>query len=326
MIIEFPGLVDLQVNGFAGVDFNGAELTADRLSEAVIRIRQTGVSRCLPTLITSPFEAFRRNAQIIAASTDPTIAGIHMEGPYISRDDGARGAHPLASVTHASVDDFNRRQEAARGRILLVTLAPEVPGVLKLIEFVADSGVRVAIGHTAATPRQIADAISAGANLATHLGNGCASLLPRHPNVLWSLLASDEVTASLIVDGHHLPAETVRVMTRAKGSARCILITDATAAAGSPPGRYTIGGVLCEASEAGRVSLPGTEYLAGSSLTLPAAIGNTVRFSGLPLESVITMASSIPARYLGIVTSGVVTADWDPHTCVLAVRGVDDSD
>jgi N-acetylglucosamine-6-phosphate deacetylase len=324
MIIEFPGLIDLQVNGFAGVDFNSADLTADRLSHAVTRIRATGVSRCLPTLITSPFESFARNARIIAASSDPTVAGIHMEGPYISGEEGARGAHPAADVAHASRDDFERRQEAAHGRILLVTLAPEVPGVLDLIEHLVDTGVRVAIGHTAATPRQIGDAIAAGASLATHLGNGCPSLLPRHPNVLWSLLASDEVTASLIVDGHHLPADTVRVMTRAKGPSRCILITDAMAAAGSPPGRYTIGGVVCDASETGRVSLPDTEYLAGSSLTLPIAIANTVRFSRLPIESVIAMASSIPARFLGIATSGVVTADWDAPQHVLSVHRLAD--
>src|SRR5207249_11560279 len=133
--------------------------------------------------------------------------------------------------------------DAAGGRIVLVTLAPEVAGAVRLIEHLVASGVRAAIGHTAATPGQLADAIAAGATLATHLGNGCAQMLPRHPNVIWELLAADAVFVSLIADGHHLPPATVKTMARAKGPDRTILVTDAVAAAGCRPGRFTIGGV-----------------------------------------------------------------------------------
>src|ERR1051326_4462530 len=157
MTIEMPGLFDLQVNGFAGVDFNAHDLAGDRMNEALDRMRQTGVTRCLPTLITSSADQFARNARIIARSTHPAVAGIHMEGPYLSREDGPRGAHSREHVTSASIDDFKRRQDAAGGRIVLVTLAPEVPGALPLVEYLAGSGVRVAIGHTAASPQQIAD-------------------------------------------------------------------------------------------------------------------------------------------------------------------------
>jgi N-acetylglucosamine-6-phosphate deacetylase len=328
MRLTFAGLFDLQVNGFAGVDFNAANLTADLVCEALDRMRQTGVTRCLPTLITSPFDRFAANARVLARVPHPMVAGIHMEGPYLSPVDGARGAHAREHIAAASIDDFRRRQEAADGRIALVTLAPEVEGATALIEHLAAAGVRVAIGHTAATPQQIADGIRAGATLATHLGNGCPQMLPRHPNVIWELLAADGVCASFIVDGHHLPAATVKAMVRAKGAARTILVTDAMAAAGDgvrgvrplPERRYALGGVECELGDDGRVSLPGTPYLAGSSLTLDRAIANTVRYAGLPIDDVIPMASTIPAAYLGTTTSGIVTADWDPDTHDLHVH------
>ncbi len=319
MRIELPGLFDLQVNGFGGIDFNAPGLTDDRVDAALARMRETGVTRCLPTLITSSFERFAESAGVLARMSHDAIAGIHMEGPYISPEDGARGAHPREHVTRASVDDFKRRQDAAGGKIALVTLAPEVAGAVSLTEHLVDSGIRVAIGHTAANPSQIADAIAAGATLATHLGNGCAQMLPRHPNVIWELLAADSVTASFIADGHHLPSATVKAMIRAKGRERSILVTDAIAAAGCAPGPYRIGGVDCVLGADGRVSLPGTPYLAGSALTMDDAIANTVRFTGLPIDAVIPMASTMPADYMGTHTTGTVSAEWDSATCGLQI-------
>jgi N-acetylglucosamine-6-phosphate deacetylase len=319
MRVELPGLFDIQVNGFGGIDFNASDLTSDRVGEALARMRETGVTRCLPTLITSSFEQFAASARVLARVADPAIAGIHMEGPYISSADGPRGAHPAEHVAPASIEDFQRRQEAAGGRIVLVTIAPEAAGAIGLIEHLVGSGVRAAIGHTAATPGQIADAVAAGASMATHLGNGCAQMLPRHPNVIWEILARDDVLASVIVDGHHLPPSTVKAMIRAKGPERTILVTDAVAAAGCAPGRYTIGGVSCELDEAGRVSLPGTPYLAGSGLRLDLAIANTVRFTGLPLDAVVPMATRIPAAYLGTSTAGTIVVDWDPEVYELNV-------
>lgn len=324
MTIELPGLFDLQVNGFGGIDFNGPGLTADRVEEALQRIRATGVTLCLPTLITSTFEDFATNARVLSGVRSAAIAGIHMEGPYISPEDGPRGAHARAHVRPASVDDFKRRQDAAGGRIRLVTLAPEVQGAIGLIEHLVASGVRVAIGHTAATADQIAGAIAAGAMLATHVGNGCAQMLPRHPNAIWELLAADGIFATFIADGHHLPPATVKAMIFAKGPGRSILITDAVAAAGCRPGTHRIGDVTCELSADGRVSLPGTPYLAGSALTLDRAIGNTVRFSGLPLDAVVPMASTIPAAFLGVATRGTVHAEWDSGAAELRVVRVSD--
>ena len=151
MKITLPGLFDLQVNGFGGIDFNAQDLTADRVSEAIERMWGTGVTRCLPTLVTSPFDEFAACARVLSRMSHAAIAGIHMEGPYLSPEDGPRGAHRREHIRPASVDDFKRRQEAAGGRITLVTLAPEVPGAVPLIEHLVATGVRVSIGHTAPT-------------------------------------------------------------------------------------------------------------------------------------------------------------------------------
>ena len=317
--LELPGFVDLQVNGFAGVDFGDPATTAGDLSRAVAAIGKTGVTRFLPTLITSSLETFAACARTLVRAGHSSIAGIHMEGPYIAPEDGPRGAHAREHVRGADLDDFRRRQEAAEGRIRLVTLAPEVPGALPLVEHLVAAGVRVAIGHTAANRAQIQDAVAAGATLSTHLGNGCSGTLPRHPNLLWEQLGEDRLLASFIVDGHHLPPATVRSMIRAKTPGRTILVTDAMAAAGMPPGNYTIGRQRVELDATGRVAAPGAPNLAGSALAIPVAIGNSVRFTGLSLEDVIPMATTRPAEYVGIRPAGTVTAEWDADACALRV-------
>ena len=320
--VELPGLVDLQVNGFAGVDFGDPAITPGDVERAVAAIQKTGVTRFLPTLITSPFETFAACAQTLLKARNPAVAGIHMEGPYISPEDGPRGAHARPHVRAADLDDFKRRQDAAEGTIRLVTLAPESPGAIPLVERLVTGGLRVAIGHTAANGAQIQAAVAAGATLSTHLGNGCAGVLPRHPNVIWEQLGEDRLLASFIVDGHHLPPATLRSMVRAKTPARTILVTDAMAAAGMPPGVYTIGGQKVELDASGRVAAPGASNLAGSALTLSAAIGHAVRFTGLPLDDVVEMASGRPAGYLGIPPAGRVTAEWDPAASELRVLRV----
>lgn len=322
MRVESPGFFDIQVNGFAGVDFNSPDVSADQIHQILPALRATGVTRFLPTLITSSLDRFTACARTLLQVDDPSIAGIHLEGPYISPVDGARGAHPREHCCAASLDDFARRQDAAGGRIVLVTLAPEVTGALHLIEPLTAQGVRVAIGHTEASPGLIRDAIKEGATLSTHLGNGCAAILPRHPNFIWEQLASDELRASVIVDGHHLPASTVKVIVRAKSAQRTILVTDAMAAAGCAPGSYRIGQLDVDVAVDRRVSLRGTPYLAGSALTMDEAVANTARFTGLPIGEVLPMASTVPAAYLGLDTAGMVAAEWTPEQGLLEIVSV----
>ena len=317
----FPGFIDLQVNGFAGVDFN-EPCTPEQIQHAIDAQRACGVTQFLPTIITSSLEHFASCARAITSFSDPAIVGIHLEGPYISPEDGPRGAHPRANVYDASIEDFKLRQDAANGKIILVTLAPEVPNAIELIEYLVAQNIKVAIGHTAASPEQIRAAVKAGATLSTHLGNGCANLLPRHPNFIWEQLAADELFASLIVDGHHLSAATVKSMVRAKTPARTILVTDAIAAAGCAPGIYHFSGMEIELSPNGRVAVLGAPNLAGSSLAMNDAVANTVKFTGLKIEDVLPMASTLPAQYLGIEPRGEVIADWNEEHYSLIVKTV----
>jgi N-acetylglucosamine-6-phosphate deacetylase len=318
MQIEFPGLFDLQVNGFGGVDFNNPLTTPEEVRRAIEKLRERGVTRFLPTLVTSSFERFAKCAKTLVQTRHPAVAGLHMEGPYISPEDGARGAHPRQYVVAASMDDFQRRQEAAAGRIKLVTLAPEVQGAMELIERLVGMGIRAAIGHTAASPGQIRDAVKAGATLSTHLGNGCAIQLPRHPNVIWEQLAADELEASLIVDGHHLPPATVKAMVRAKTPQRTLLVSDAVALAGCVPGAYELNGEPVVLSDDGRVFQPSKEWLAGSAAGLDQCVANAVRFTGFSIDVIAPMASTQPAKHLGLPTAGRVTADWNAAECRLS--------
>jgi N-acetylglucosamine-6-phosphate deacetylase len=320
--MECDAFCDLQVNGFAGIDFNDPATDESRFQEAAAAIERTGVTRFLATLISAPLDRFAACAKVLARTKVAALAGIHMEGPYISPEDGARGAHNRIDIEPPSLEDFARRQDAAGGRIRLVTVAPEVAGALTLIEQLARDGVLVAIGHTAATPQQIRDAISAGATLSTHLGNGCAQMLPRHPNFIWEQLAADELTAGLIVDGHHLPPATVKAMVRAKTPDRVVLVTDATTAAGQPPGDYMLGTLRVHLDENGRVAAPGQPNLAGSALSLDRAVGNTVKFTGLPLGTVLRMASTRPARLLGLEPRGRLRARWDAESSRFTVEDV----
>jgi len=318
-VLVVPGFCDLQVNGFAGVDFNDPATAPEDVARAAAAMEATGVTSFLPTLISSDLVGFAACAKRVLSSGAPGILGLHMEGPYIASDEGPRGAHDPAAMTAASPDDFARRQDAADGMIRLVTLAPEVPGVLDLIDRLVGSGVRVAIGHTAASPETIVEAVRRGATLSTHLGNGCASTLPRHPNLLWEQLADDALHASFIADGHHLSASTLRAMVRAKGPARSLLVTDATAAAASRPGEYTLGTRRVRLGTDGLVTLTDGARLAGSALTLDAAVGHVVRSAGVTVEEAVAMASSQPAAYLGVRPRGTVHAEWDALSARLRI-------
>jgi N-acetylglucosamine-6-phosphate deacetylase len=230
---------------------------------------------------------------------DRAVAGVHVEGPYISPEDGPRGAHPKEHVRAPDWAEIEAFQEAAGGRVRVLTLAPEWPGALEVIERLAREGVVPAIGHTNAPRAALQAAVSAGARLSTHLGNGAHALLPRHPNYIWDQLAADALWASFIADGHHLPPAVVKVFVRAKGAHRCVLVSDAIWLAGQPPGTYQFLGGSVELTPTRKVQLTGTPYLAGSALDLLTAVDNTTRFAGVGLADAVAMASRQPAALLG---------------------------
>src|SRR5262249_6047193 len=206
------------------------------------------------------------------------------------------GAHPREHVRPPDREEFLRMQEAAGGAIRLLTLAPETPGATKLIEFLVERGVVVSVGHTGASAEQIRDAIRAGATMSTHLGNGAHATLPRHPNYIWEQLGADELYASFIVDGIHLPPSFVKCAIRAKGLEKSVLVTDATSPANCAPGHYRLGEVEVELTADNRVQIAGTRTLAGAALRMDRAVENLMMFSGVRLGQALRMAPAAPAR------------------------------
>jgi N-acetylglucosamine-6-phosphate deacetylase len=300
-----PGFVDLQINGYGGQEFSSATLTTDHVAAVVRGQAAFGVTRLCPTATTAGFDVLSHAMRTLAracdvdADIDRRVLGIHLEGPYISPIDGPRGAHPREHCRAPNWEEFCRLQEAAAGRIRLVTLSPEYDRAPDFIARAVASSVVVSIGHTAAHSAQIRAAVDAGATMSTHLGNGAHRELPRHPNYIWDQLAEDRLTASLIVDGHHLPPEVVRTFVRAKTPERCILVSDLSGLAGLPPGRYP--SQLCDVEilDDGRLVIAGQrQLLAGASQPIHVAVANVIRFAGVDLATAIHMASTRPAEIL----------------------------
>lgn len=321
-----PAFFDVQINGCLGIGFNSPTLTAEQVHAVTTECRRHGVGAYCPTLITGGFEALRHGFATLARALDADaelgrrIPGFHLEGPYLSAEDGPRGAHPREHVRDPDWDEFRRWQDAAGGRVRMVTLAPERPGALAFTEKLTAAGVVVAIGHTAATGDQIRDAASAGARTSTHLGNGAHAVLPRHPNYIWDQLAEDRLWASVIADGHHLPTSVVKCVARVKTPARLLLTCDAGSLAGLPPGRYRDWGQELEVLPGGKIVVPGTPYLAGSGCFTDTCVGNVIRMAGVSLADAVDMATARPRELLGLPAPAIapgqpadlVVFDWEP--------------
>ncbi|MEZ5352793.1 MAG: amidohydrolase family protein [Bryobacteraceae bacterium] len=297
-----PGWIDVQVNGFAGVDYCSPEAPVEEIARSIHAQFATGVTRLFPTVITGSRENMAgaiRNLAKAKAELDiegRAMAGFHIEGPHISPEDGPRGAHPVSCVRAPETGEFDRWMELSDGAVKMVTVSPEWPGIAAYIEHAVTAGVVIAIGHTKATAEQIDEAVRAGATISTHLGNGAHSVMRRHPNYIWDQLADDRLAASFIVDGIHLPASFVKSAIRAKGVERSILVTDAVMPAGCEPGRYRLGEVDVELHADDRVTLVGLPRLAGSSLRMHRGVGNLTKLAGLQLFEAIAMAARNPAR------------------------------
>ncbi len=321
-----PAFFDPQINGCLGISFNSPTLTADEVRTVVDVCHQHGIGSFLPTLITTSSEAFRHGFATLAKAIESDaelakrIPGFHLEGPYLSNEDGARGAHPREYARDPNWDEFQQWQDAAGGRIRMVTVAPERAGAMPFIEKLAATGVVVAIGHTAATGQQIRDAVKAGAKTSTHLGNGSHAMLPRHENYIWEQLANDGLWASIITDGHHLPASVVKCIVRVKGVGRTLLTCDAGNLAGMPPGKYQSWGNEMEVLPSGKIVVAGTPFLAGSGHFTDACIGNVIRDAGVSLAEAIDMASVRPRQLIGLPVHSIevgqpadlMVFDWKP--------------
>jgi N-acetylglucosamine-6-phosphate deacetylase len=307
-----PGLIDIQVNGYSSTSFslegadlitkNRRELTIDGVYKVTEALWKEGITTYFPTLTTNSNDLLLKNIGILTkAMNDPSnlgsIPGIHLEGPYISPLDGYCGAHPKEYIRKPDWNEFLEFYNTAEGKILLVTIAPEIDGALEFIKKCRGKGIIVSLGHHNGSAEIIKQAIVNGAGLVTHLGNGCASIINRHHNPIWPQLADDRLMISIISDGFHLPPEILQVFFRAKGAENIIIISDVTSYAGLPPGEYKIKtGATIEKTTDGNLRFSGQEGgLYGSASSLLKGVGHIMKVTGCSLAKAIQMTTINPA-------------------------------
>jgi len=306
-----PGLIDIQVNGYMGVDFSDQQLTPELMREATKALWKEGVSTFLPTLITRDHERLEKSFSLLAEVLEDevigkSIPGFHLEGPFISPVAGYRGAHPEQYVRLPDWNEFSELQETARKGIRLITVAPEMEGAIPFIRKCDESGVVVSLGHHNGSPAFIDQAVDAGASFSTHLGNGCANEINRHHNPIWPQLSNDGLSISIIADGSHLTREEIRTFYKVKGKDRTILVSDALSFAGLPLGEYEKDGMTYLLTK-DVVKFPSENVLAGAAMPISRCIGNMMRFTGCELKEAIQMASTNPARLLGLNRLGKIS-------------------
>lgn len=301
-----PGFIDVQVNGFAGVDYNDPDSPHEAIAQSIRTIFTTGVTRFFPTVITGSEERMTGALRNLREAKEQmhrngmpeahAMEAFHVEGPHISPESGPRGAHPVEHIRPPDAEEFKRWQEAADGNVRLVTVSPEWDQTPVYVRELVRSGVVASIGHTKANADQIRAAVDAGASMSTHLGNAAHPTLPKTQNYIWEQLAENRLTASFILDGIHIPGSFFRAAVRAKGVEHAVLVTDAVMPAMCAPGPYKLGQVDVELRPNGSVTLRGGDRLAGSALRMDHAISNSMRLGAISLREALAMATANPAR------------------------------
>jgi len=307
------GLVDLQVNGYRGINFSDISLTRDNFVQACRGVLKAGTTAFLPTVMTSAPEVYEHNLPLMAAAMETEefrgrLLGIHIEGPFISAEAGARGAHRPEWTRKPDVDFLKKLIGWAKGKIKLLTISAELEGAEALARHATNRGITVSLGHQMATDRDIDKLVEAGASALTHLGNGVPTMLPRHENPIWAGLANDDLVAMIITDGHHLPAPVLKTIIRAKSVDRCVVVSDASALSGLGPGTYDFLGDKVVLEESGRLHSPQTGYLAGSSSTMAECMNYLASLSIVGPEELATMGFYNPLRLIGLGPEDVAEA------------------
>jgi len=311
-VVKIPGLVDVQVNGCKGVDFSVGDLTKNDFIRACRDMFEAGTTAFLPTVITSPEDVYKHNLPIIAEAMDlpefrGRLLGIHIEGPFISAEVGTRGAHNAEWVRPPDIGLLDRLIDWADGKVKLLTIAAELAGAEELARHAVGKGIAVALGHQAAEEEDLERLVRAGAVAITHLGNGVPAMLGRHNNTIWAGLAEDGLYATIITDGNHLPPSILKTIIRAKGPARCIVISDATSLAGYEPGTYETLGHKVVLEENGRLHDPETGYMCGSSATMLRCMNHLASLEILSPDELIAMGFHNPLNLIGLTANDVKT-------------------
>lgn len=298
------GFVDLQINGYKGICFHTADLTIEQIYQATHELIKAGTIAYCPTIVTEDLKVYEHCLRMFASvMRDKNLArhilGLHLEGPFISPMEGARGAHPPKYIRDPDIELLKRFQDWAEGNIILLTLSPETKGAIPLIRYCAKNGIKVSMGHHFADDDIMTKAVEAGASACTHLGNGLPNMINRHHNPLWWQMARDDIYGMFITDGHHLPADLIKVAIRAKTVSKSIVVSDAVHLAGLPPGTYDFAGAKVVLSSSGRISYAGTPYLAGSSANMIQCMNHLASLKLLTEKELWQVGRDNPLKFLG---------------------------
>lgn len=306
-----PPPLDLQLNGFRGIDFNASILNPEQLHSAAKALIQDGSGQCLATIITDSIEAMEAKIGALASAMDQdpvvraVLTGIHVEGPFINPQPGYHGAHPQKHARSATTEEADRLIQAGRGHVKLLTLAPEMDPGFAATRHLVTSGIRVSAGHCNPTSAVLRDAVEAGVSLFTHLGNGCPALLPRHDNIIQRVLAQRSLPfVMFIADGVHVPCEALGNYFHCVGLDRVVVVTDATSAAGMGPGHYQLSGIDVLVDASGAAWSPDRSHLIGSTITMPETRRLLAERMGLTPAEVEQVTVRNPRRALGLETTG----------------------
>jgi N-acetylglucosamine-6-phosphate deacetylase len=268
-----PGFIDLQVNGYKGTDFSSASLTAEDFIRASEELIKTGTVLFLPTIITSSESIYKRNTELIAKAVQTThlknhIPGIHLEGPFISTEDGYLGVHHKEWVSKPDTDYLQKMIDWSGNFIKIITIASEVPGSEELCGYATSKDIIVSLGHQNARKENFSNLAAAGAKCITHMGNGTPQMIHRYENTLWPALLNKDLIGMIITDGFHISKELLEIMIRMKGVDKLIVTSDISPVGGLNPGTYQMLGVESVLEENGKLHCPQTNSLAGSSFTM----------------------------------------------------------
>ena len=310
--MKIPGLVDLQVNGFKGVDFSSPDLTEEKFIQTCRMLLNNGTTSFLPTIVTSPENVYRKNLSMIAKVIDipeftECLLGVHVEGPFISPEPGAYGVHNPHWIRKPDIKFLDKLIEWAQGKIKIVTIEAEVEGAEELTQYAVSKGITVSLGHQMAIEEDIDRIVRAGATALTHFGNGIPNMIHRHLNPIWAGLDNDNLTAMIIADGHHLPAPVLKSMIRVKGVSRLIIVSDASPLAGIPPGRYKYGGEDVILEENGLLHNIQRNCLAGSSSTMMDCMNHLASLKLMSADELVEAGFYNPLRLIGIDSHHIVS-------------------
>jgi N-acetylglucosamine-6-phosphate deacetylase len=303
--IKIRGLVDLQVNGYKEVHFSDINLTQEDFVRACRDVFDAGTTAFLPTMITSPKEVYEHNLPIMAAVLQEAefqgrLLGIHVEGPFISAQEGTRGAHDEQWISKPDVDYLSKIIDWADGQVKLLTIAAEPEGAEKLTRYAVSRGIAVSLGHQAASEADLARLVRTGAVSLTHLGNGVPAMLARHENPIWAGLGNDDLIAMIITDGNHLPASMLKTIIRTKGPERCVVVSDASPPAGLGAGQYEVLGHRVVLDETGKLNDLTTGYLAGSSATMLQCMNHLASLDLVDVDELFAMGFDNPLSLIGL--------------------------